>query len=119
MFGMSSAAAGAMPPNASGSSGNKWGPAPPFHGQLPNNGSIAPSSAFVAFQGGNGSAALTGGSNERNALKANGLTSGTNSETVENVTKQQQERKKSAVEVMDIDVVHGDHKKLSSNKSKG
>lgn len=121
VFGMTSAAVGAMPSNASGSAANKW--APPFHGQLPNNGSIAPSSAFVAFQG---SAAATGDANERNALKANGLTSGTTPETLENATKQQQqqqhhqqERKKSAVEVMDIDVVHGDHKKLSSNKSKG
>lgn len=108
-FGLSPTS-GTIPPNA-GCSSSKWGPTPPFHGQA--NGNMAPSSAFQAFQGqGHPSAAAVNETSAQNNNKFNGFTSAGSEPAAtmlegKSQHQHQQDRKKSAVEVMDIDVVHG------------
>lgn len=107
-FGLSPTS-GAIPPANAGCS-SKWGPTAPYHGQ--HNG--VPSSAFSAFQGNDRPSAETIESSASKVNKFNGFSSGS-AAAAEPVTMireksppqhQQQGRKKSAVEVMDIDVVH-------------
>ena len=114
-FGLSPTS-GAVPPSAGCSS--KWGQSTgAFHGQP--TGNAAASSAFSAFQG-NGQQANSAVSPASGVNDTSAASKGGNNKSVEPVADKQQsqslDRKNSAVENMDIDVVHNHHNRTEDTR---